>query len=157
MQKRTVEVAVGLFVAAGLAALFMLAMKVSNLSAFSSTDGYTLTARFDNIGGLKVRSPVRIGGVRIGSVSSIHYDSETYEAVVQMVVDKTQDRLPMDTSASIFTAGLLGEQYIGFEPGGQEKYLQDGGEIKQTQSALVLEQMIGQFLFSTASEGGTKE
>jgi phospholipid/cholesterol/gamma-HCH transport system substrate-binding protein len=153
---RSMEVAVGIFVAAGLAALLMLAMKVSNLSAFSEGAGYTLTAAFDNIGGLKVRSPVRIGGVRIGRVTAISYDEHTYQAVVTMTIQDKYNRLPTDTHASIYTSGLLGEQYIGLEPGASEKFLANGDQIKQTQSALVLEQLIGQFLFSKAAEGGQK-
>lgn len=156
MNQKGVEIAVGLFVAAGIAALFMLAMKVSNLSAFGEEQGYHVTARFDNIGGLKVRAPVRVGGVRIGHVTSIAYDDETYEAVVRMVVQNEYDRLPRDTAASIYTAGLLGEQYIGLEPGGAPEFLADGDRIDHTQSALVLEQLIGQVLFSKAAEGETK-
>ncbi len=156
ISSRALEITVGIFVAAGLAALFMLAMKVSNLSSFTETEGYTLTARFDNIGGLKVRSPVRIGGVRVGRVTSISYDDHTYEAVVKMVIGGQYDRLPTDTHANIYTAGLLGEQYVGLEPGGSDKFLTNGGTIKETQSALVLEQLIGQLVFNKASEGGQK-
>jgi len=154
MNARAVEISVGVFVAAGIAALFMLAMKVSNLSAFGEEDGYELVARFDNIGGLKERAPVRIGGVRIGHVADVGYDTERYQAVVTMTIDRSFDQLPEDTGASIFTSGLLGEQYIGLEPGASERYLADGDVIRQTQSALVLEQLIGQFLFSRAAEGG---
>ena len=153
---RTVEIGVGLFVAAGLAALFVLAMKVSNLSAFNSAGGYEIMARFENIGGLKVRAPVTAGGVRVGRVAAIGYDSERYEAVVRLAIDPAFDRLPRDTSASIFTAGLLGEQYVGLEPGGDMEVLGQGSEIMLTQSALVLEQLIGQFLFSKAAEGEEK-
>ncbi len=150
---RALEIGVGLFVAAGLGALFVLAMKVSNLSAFNQADGYEIVARFDNIGGLKVRAPVTAGGVRVGRVAAIDYDSERYEAVVRLAIEPRFDRLPRDTSASIFTAGLLGEQYVGLEPGGDERYLGSGDEIRITQSALVLEQVVGQFLFSKAAEG----
>lgn len=156
MNQKGVEIAVGLFVAAGIAALFMLAMKVSNLSAFGEEKGYQVTARFDNIGGLKVRAPVRVGGVRIGHVTDIAYDDKTYEAVVGMVLGSEYDRLPRDTAASIYTAGLLGEQYIGLEPGGAQEFLAQGDRIEHTQSALVLEQLIGQVLFSKAAEGDTK-
>ena len=151
---KTVEIIVGLFVALGLAALFMLAMKVSNLSTFSGDDGYVVTARFENIGGLKVRSPVTVAGVRIGRISNIGFDNTTYEAVVSMNISSDYNTLPTDTSASIFTAGLLGEQYVALEPGGDEKYLQQGGEVRLTQSAIVLEQVIGQFLYSQAEGGG---
>lgn len=156
MNQKGVEIAVGLFVAAGIAALFMLAMKVSNLSAFGEEKGYQVTARFDNIGGLKVRAPVRVGGVRIGHVTDIAYDDKTYEAVVGMVLGSEYDRLPRDTAASIYTAGLLGEQYIGLEPGGAQEFLAQGDRIEHTQSALVLEQLIGQVLFSKAAEGDKK-
>ncbi len=151
---KTVEIIVGLFVALGVAALFMLAMKVSNLSAFSGDGGYVITARFENIGGLKVRSPVTVAGVRVGRISNIGFDNTTYEAVVSMNISSDYNTLPTDTSASIFTAGLLGEQYVALEPGGDEKYLQQGGEVRLTQSAIVLEQVIGQFLYSQAEGGG---
>ena len=154
MTSKGVEIGVGLFVALGLAALLMLAMKVSNLSESSVNDGYELTARFDNIGGLKVRSPVTMAGVRIGRVSEIGFDSQTYEAVVNLTIDSKYDQLPDDTSASIFTAGLLGEQYIGLEAGGSLQFLGDKDEIKLTQSAVVLEQIIGQFLYNRAAQGG---
>lgn len=154
MQSRGIEILVGLFVAAGLVALFFLALQVSNLSGGGNGGGYTLSARFENIGGLKVRAPITMSGVRIGRVSSIDFDKETYEAVVDMEIEARFDTIPDDTTASIFTAGLLGEQYIGLEPGGAEEYLGEGGQIRLTQSALVLEQIIGQFLFSQASEGG---
>lgn len=150
---RTVEILVGLFVAIGLVALFFLSMKVSNLADSGNGEGYEISARFENIGSLKVRSPVTMAGVRIGRVSGIVFDKEHYEAVVKMTIDAKYDTLPEDTSASIFTAGLLGEQYIGLEPGADDRYLKQGGEITLTQSSLVLEQIIGQFLFGKASEG----
>jgi phospholipid/cholesterol/gamma-HCH transport system substrate-binding protein len=151
-QSRTVEIGVGLFVALGLAALFMLAMKVSNLAALSSGNGFEVLARFQNVGGLKVRAPVTMGGVRIGRVKAIDYDDQSYQAVVTLDIEERWSRIPADTTASIFTAGLLGEQYVGLEAGGEEDYLKPGSEMKLTQSALVLEQIIGQFLFSKASE-----
>jgi len=154
MYSKTVEVGVGLFVALGLAALLMLAMKVSNLPELTAPDGYHLTARFDNIGGLKVRSPVTMAGVRVGRVTDIGFDDNRYEAVVQFSVNPRYVRIPLDTSASIFTAGLLGEQYIGLEAGADEEFLTDGGEIMLTQSAIVLEQIIGQFLYNQAADGG---
>ncbi len=150
---KTVEIGVGLFVALGLAALFMLAMKVSNLTTFSGDIGYDITGRFENIGGLKVRSPVTMAGVRIGRVKAIGFDDQTYQAVVTMGIEPQYTHIPVDSTASIFTAGLLGEQYVGLEAGGAEQYMKQGGEIKLTQSALVLEQVIGQFLFSKAAEG----
>lgn len=150
---KAVEVGVGLFVAAGLAALFMLAMQVSNLSSMSNDQGYEIIARFENVGGLKVRSPVSVGGVRVGRVASIEFDMDTFEAVVRMQMTPQYDKFPKDTSARIFTAGLLGEQYVALEPGGAEEVLKSGDEIRLTQSALVLEQIIGQFLFSKAADG----
>lgn len=155
-QTRMVEIAVGFFVACGMAALFVLAMKVSNIAAIGSDDGYTITAHFDNIGGLKVRAPVRIGGVLIGRVSNVGFDEKTYQAVVTLRIEKAYQQLPVDSSASIFTAGLLGEQYVSLEPGGADTYYKDGDSIKLTQSALVMEQMIGRFLFQKASEGTAK-
>ncbi len=152
MNSRTIEIAVGLFVAAGLAALFMLAMKVSNLANYTGDDGYVISARFDNIGGLKVRSPVSASGVRVGQVVSIEYDSEGYEARVNMSIDPEYDKFPIDTAASVMTSGLLGEQFIGLQPGAEEEYLKNGSEVELTQSALVLEQIIGQFLYSQADE-----
>lgn len=152
MSSRTIEIAVGLFVAAGLAALFMLAMKVSNLANYTGDDGYVISARFDNIGGLKVRSPVSASGVRVGQVVDIAYDSEGYEARVAMSIDPEYDKFPIDTAASVLTSGLLGEQFIGLQPGAEEEYLKDGSEIELTQSALVLEQIVGQFLYSKAEE-----
>lgn len=147
--RKSVEIGVGIFVTAGLLALLMLALQVSNLT-LAREDGYVLQARFDNIGGLRVRSPVTMAGVRIGQVSDIRVDSETYEAVVTMRLTE-RAKLPKDTSAAILTSGLLGEQYVGLEPGGAEENLQSGDEIRLTQSALVLEQILGQFLFSQAA------
>jgi len=152
MNTRTIEIAVGLFVAAGMAALFMLAMKVSNLATYGGGEGYVISARFDNIGGLKVRSPVSASGVRVGQVVAIEYDSEGYEARVAMAIDPQYDKFPVDTAASILTSGLLGEQFVGLQPGAEEEFLIAGGEIELTQSALVLEQIIGQFLYSMADD-----
>ena len=183
MQSRAVEIVVGLFIAAGLAALLMLAMKVSNLSTFDTSDGYTLQARFDAIGGLKVRAPVTVAGVKVGRVSAIELDEQDFRALVTLTL--SADALPLqkvddrgepvaeaaagcskpkvpencttslydDASASILTAGLLGEQYVGIEPGGGGmRFLQPGDEIRMTQSSIALEQIIGQFLFSKADE-----
>jgi len=152
MSSRKIEILVGLFVAAAVAAFFMLAVNVSNMSTYGGGDSYEISARFDNIGGLKVRSPVAAGGVRIGRVTDIQYNNDTYEAVVIMSIDAQYDKFPIDTAASIFTSGLLGEQFIGFEPGAEEDYLKSGDVIDLTQSALVLEQIIGQFLYSKADE-----
>jgi phospholipid/cholesterol/gamma-HCH transport system substrate-binding protein len=149
---KSVEVSVGIFVGIGLAALFMLAMQASNLSSITSDGTYQISARFENIGGLKVRSAVKVSGVKVGQVEAIDYDSDTFEAVVTMQIDEKYNRFPLDTIASIFTSGLLGEQYVGLEPGGDERILADQSEIRHTQSAMVLEQIIGQFLFSKAQE-----
>ena len=152
MVSRKIEIMVGVFMALGFAALVMLAMQVSNLSSFGGDAGYKVHAYFENIGGLKVRAPVRAGGVLVGRVSAITYDEEVYQARVTLTLEDQYRAFPLDTAASIFTAGLLGEQYIGLEPGAEEDYLQGGDEITLTQPALVLEQVIGQFLFSQASE-----
>ena len=151
MTTRTIEILVGLFVAGAMAALFMLSMQVSNLTSYGNDEGYQLLAKFDNVGGLKLRSPVNAGGVRVGKVADIRYDSQRYEAVVTMQIEDRY-QFPTDTAASVLTAGLLGEQYIGLDPGGEEEYLQAGDVIELTQPALVLEQVIGQFLFSKAQE-----
>ena len=148
---RTIEIVVGMFVALGIASLFMLAMKVSNLSSFTMENGYQLQAHFENVGGLKQLSAVNMGGVRVGRVKSIDYDQQDYQAIVTMEIDSRYNRLPKDTSASIFTSGLLGEQYISLEPGADDVYLKNGDTIDLTQSALVMEQVIGKFLFSKAA------
>ena len=157
IKMKTVEILVGSFMAAGFIALFFLAMQVSNLSSSSGGDGYELEARFDNIGSLKERSPVTMAGVRIGRVGEIEFDQQSYEAVVILRIESRYSAIPDDTFAKIFTAGLLGEQYVGLDPGGSEDYLRDGDQIVLTQSALVLEEIIGQFLFSKAEEGLSDE
>ncbi len=148
MNSRAIEILVGLFMLLFLGAMFVLSMKVSNLTSLSSTEGYTLVAKFENIGGLKARAPVAASGVRVGEVTSIVYDAETFEASVTLSIDKSYDSFPLDTTASIYTAGLLGEQYIGLDPGAEDDVLQDSDEITLTQSAIVLERLIGQVLFS---------
>src|SRR3569832_2561079 len=154
-QSKTLEIWVGVFVALGFAALFVLAMKVSNISTLNNEQGYRIKGLFENIGSLKGRSPVTVAGVRSGRVEDISFDDKLYEAVVTR---KILDRylLPSDTSASIFTAGLLGEQYDALEPGGADTNLKDGDRITMSQSAVVLEQIIGQFLFKKAEEGTSK-
>lgn len=152
------EFMVGVLMLAGAAALFFLAMKASNFASIDDgKDGYMISARFDNIGGLKVRAPVTLAGVRIGQVQSITVDSETFEAVVRMSIRSQYDRIPGDTFAKILTSGLLGEQYIGLDPGGSLENLAGGDEITVTQSALVLEDIIGKFLFSKAEEASQGE
>jgi len=157
MHNRNAEIAVGVFVALGMAALFMLAMRVSNMNTFNHGDGYLITAAFENIGGLKVRSPVTVSGVRVGRVEAIDYDTKAYEAVVTLRIDNHYDTFPEDTSASIFTAGLLGEQYVALEPGGAMHNLKPGDRIQLTQSALVMEQIVGQFLYGSAARNAAKE
>lgn len=148
MNSRAVEILVGLFMALFFAAMFFLAMRVSNLSSLGGGGGYEILASFENIGGLKVRAPVAAGGVRVGRVTGIEYDSESFQANVTMSIDNEHTSFPIDTTASIYTAGLLGEQYIGLEPGAEEDFLEDGHEIDLTQSAMVLEKLIGQVVFS---------
>jgi len=152
MRSKNLEIAVGTFMAISLIALFILAMRVSNLSALGMEKGYDITARFQNIGGLKQRSPVSVAGVRVGQVTGINFDNKTFEAVVRMRIYERYNTLPKDTSASILTSGLLGEQYVGLDPGGDPQPLGDGDQIRLTQSALVLEQFIGQFLYNKAQE-----
>ena len=150
---KTIDILVGLFVASGIIALFFLGMQVSNLGSFvDNNDGYHIIARFENSGGLKVRSSVSVAGVRIGRVSSIEFDKETYQSLVKMRIEKQYNTLPDDTIASIFTAGLLGEQYVSLEPGGSDEYLHNNSEIDITQSALVLEELIGKFLFNESEK-----
>lgn len=148
----TQDTLVGLFVASGIVGLFFLALQVSNLSSLTEHESYTITARFENSGGLKVKSPVSAAGVKIGKVSAISFDPKTYESVVKLSIDKQYNTLPDDTTASVFTAGLLGEQYVNLEAGGSDDYLKDGGKIEITQSAIILEKAIGQFLFKSAEE-----
>lgn len=150
IQNNKTEILVGVFVAAGLAALFVLAMKVSNLGNLADQRGYSVTANFQNIGGLKVRSPVSMAGVRVGRVEDISLDKNTYDAKVTLNIYEQFDTIPLDTAASIYTSGLLGEQYIGLDAGADEFYLAEGDEIILTQPAVVLEQIIGQFLYSQA-------
>ena len=152
MHSKSVQIWVGVFVMVGMAALLMLSMKVSNISTFTETEGFEVTANFENIGSLKVRSPVTMAGVVVGRVAKIGFDREAYEAVVTLNIQGQYDNIPEDSSASIFSAGLLGEQYIGLEAGGAEKVLKAGSEVKLTQSAVVLEQIIGQFLVSQADK-----
>ena len=154
MSKRNLEMLVGLFVVLGLAALVFVSLKAANLTSFSNGATYALTARFDNIGGLKARAPVRSAGVVVGRVTSISLDPKTYQGVVTLAVDQ-RFQFPKDSAAKILTAGLLGDQYIGIEPGGDDANLAPDGVIAQTQSAVVLENLIGQFLTGKAADAGT--
>jgi phospholipid/cholesterol/gamma-HCH transport system substrate-binding protein len=155
MERSTLDLWVGLFVCAGIGALLVLAMKVGNMTSIGiGNQTYTLYANFDNIGGLKPRAPVKSAGVVVGRVTSIGFDNERYNAKVELAVEG-QFKFPKDTTASILTSGLLGEQYIGLEAGGDAANLASGETIKLTQSAVVLEKLISQFLYSKAAEGDT--
>jgi len=156
MKRQFIEITVGLFVVTGLVALLFLSFRVSNLNSDSVSDPYQVNARFDNIGSLKVRAPVTMAGVRIGRVNEIRLDSSSYQAQVIMDISGDYNKLPIDSSASINTQGLLGEQFVSLEPGGQQKYLKEGDRIRLTQSAVVLENLIGQLLFSNSTEGTKK-
>jgi phospholipid/cholesterol/gamma-HCH transport system substrate-binding protein len=154
MGKKSVEAFVGIFVLLGMLGTVFLALKAANLGSFSSGETYAVTAYFDNIGALKVRAPVRSAGVTVGRVASIRLDPKLYQGVVQLDIQKDV-QFPTDSSFRILTSGLLGDQYVGVEPGGQEKMLAAGDQTKQTQSAIVLESLISQFLFSKAADAGS--
>jgi len=153
MKKNALDFWVGLFVVLGFIALLFLALKAGNMSSLSFQRTYAVKLKFDNIGGLKPRAPVKSAGVTVGRVASIGFDSNTYQALVTINLDQ-QYQFPKDTSAKILTSGLLGEQYIGLEPGGDTEMLKDGDTISMTQSAIVLENLIGQFLYSKAADSG---
>jgi phospholipid/cholesterol/gamma-HCH transport system substrate-binding protein len=155
MQRQFIEVIVGLFVIAGVIALLFLSLKVSNLNTSTVSDPYRVIANFDDIGSLKVRAPVTMAGVKIGRVKEINLDADSFQAQVVMDISGEYKKIPIDSSASINTQGLLGEQYVSLEPGGQPNYLKSGDRIRLTQSAVVLENLIGQLLFSN-SQGEKK-
>ncbi|PRC94016.1 outer membrane lipid asymmetry maintenance protein MlaD [Solimicrobium silvestre] len=152
MQNKSLDFWVGLFVLMGAVALLFLALRVGNMSSFSLNSSYIVITKFDNIGGLKPRAPVKSAGVVVGRVGAISFDDSTFQAVVSLQLDQRY-KFPKDSSAKILTSGLLGEQYIGLEPGGDVNALVAGDKIKMTQSAIVLENLISQFLFSKAAEG----
>ncbi|MCD5993304.1 outer membrane lipid asymmetry maintenance protein MlaD [Pseudomonas sp. CDFA 602] len=152
MQNRAIETGVGLFLLAGILALLLLALRVSGLSTSATNDSYKLYAYFDNIAGLTVRAKVSMAGVTIGKVTAIDLDRDTFTGRVTLEVQKKVDNLPADSTASILTAGLLGEKYIGISVGGDEALLKDGATIHDTQSSLVLEDLIGKFLLNTVSK-----
>jgi phospholipid/cholesterol/gamma-HCH transport system substrate-binding protein len=152
MKRKALDLWVGVFVAIGLGALLFLALKVGNLASFSAAETYLVKANFDNIGGLKKRAPVKSAGVVVGRVEDIVFDTETYEAAVTFSIDKRYE-FPKDTSAKILTSGLLGEQYVGLAAGGDTAKLKNGDTLKITQSAVVLENLISQFLFNKAADG----
>ncbi len=152
MQNKSLDFWVGLFVLLGAAALLFLALRVGNMSSISTADTYVVTAKFDNIGGLKPRAPVKSAGVVVGRIGAITFDDKTFQASVSLDMD-SRYKFPKDSSAKILTSGLLGEQYVGLEPGGDVNLLASGDKIKMTQSAIVLENLISQFLFSKAADG----
>ncbi|RMQ43625.1 putative Toluene tolerance protein Ttg [Pseudomonas cichorii] len=152
MQNRAIETGVGLFLLAGILALLLLALRVSGLSASATNDSYKLYAYFDNIAGLTVRAKVSMAGVPIGRVTAIDLDRDTFTGRVTLEIEKKVDNLPLDSTASILTAGLLGEKYIGISVGGDQALLKDGSTIHDTQSSLVLEDLIGKFLLNTVSK-----
>lgn len=154
MTRERTDFWVGLFVLLGAVALIFLALRAGNLSSFSFAPTYQVHAYFDNLGGLKVRAPIKSSGVVVGRVTGITFDNTRFQALVTLDIER-QFEFPADTSASILTSGLLGDQYIGLTPGGDEKDLADGTEIRYTQSAVVLEELISKFLFSTADKEGT--
>jgi len=155
MNRTTIDLWVGIFVAAGLAALLFLALKAGNLATFSTSKSYQVQAKFANIGGLKVRAPVKSAGVVVGRIADIRFDNESYEAIVSMTLDLNY-QFPRDTTAKILTSGILGEQYVGLEAGGDGVMLKQGDRVRLTQSAVVLENLISQFLFNKAAEGEKK-
>jgi phospholipid/cholesterol/gamma-HCH transport system substrate-binding protein len=152
MNRSTIDLWVGIFVVLGIGALLFLALKVGNLATFSSSQAYNVQARFVNIGGLKIRAPIKSAGVVVGRVADIRFDNESYEALVSMNLDYHY-QFPRDTTAKILTSGILGEQYVGLEAGGDGVMLKEGDRIRLTQSAVVLENLISQFLFNKAAEG----
>ncbi len=151
MQRKSLDIWVGLFVLLGAVALMFLALKAGNMSSFSFEKTYTVSSRFDNIGGLKPRAPVKSAGVVVGRVGDISFDNEDYRALVTLQLQERY-KFPKDSSAKILTSGLLGEQYVGLEPGGDEADLAAGDQIKMTQSAIVLENLISQFIYNKAAE-----
>jgi len=151
MNRSAIDLWVGIFVAAGLAGLLFLALKVGNLASFNTAQTYQVYAKFANIGGLKARAPVKSAGVVIGRVADIRFDNESYEALVAINIDFAY-QFPRDTTAKILTSGILGEQYVGLEAGGDGVMLKNGDRLRLTQSAVVLENLISQFLFSKAAE-----
>jgi phospholipid/cholesterol/gamma-HCH transport system substrate-binding protein len=152
MHRKSIDVWVGLFVLLGLAGLLFLALKAGNMSTLSFSKSYTITGKFDNIGGLKPQAPVKSAGVVVGRVGDIKFDDKSFKALVTLELE-TGYQFPKDSSLKILTAGLLGEQYIGIEAGGDEKNLVSGDRITRTQSATVLEDLINQFIYSKAAEG----
>ena len=152
MHRKSIDVWVGLFVLLGALSLLFLALKAGNMSTISFSKTYAITGKFDNIGGLKPQAPVKSAGVVVGRVGQISFDDKTYQALVRLDL-QTNYKFPKDSSLKILTSGLLGEQYIGISPGGDEQNLKEGDRINNTQSAAVLEDLINQFIYSKAAEG----
>lgn len=153
----SVEIGTGLFVLLGFAALFFMATQISSHGFEFGRHDYRLTAAFDNVGGLKAGAPVSIGGVTVGRVESIEYDSRAFKAVAHLAIDRRYDRIPNDSDVAIYTAGLLGGNYVGFTPGGSDTPYKDGDRVEMTQSAVVLENLISKFLFDKAGQGAKKD
>jgi len=154
MKRSIIEFWVGLFVIAGIASMALLTFQVGNSSFLGFDDGYRVYARFNNIGGLAMKAPVSIAGVNVGRVTGISIDGQTYQAIVELTISNDHDNIPADSSAQILTAGLLGAQFVGLEPGADDEYLRDGAQIDLTQSSFSLENLIGEFLFRTTTESG---
>jgi phospholipid/cholesterol/gamma-HCH transport system substrate-binding protein len=151
-QTRLMELVVGLFICLGLAAMFLLTLQVSTQNDIGRNTSYSVTARFDNVGSLRVRAPITLAGVRIGRVTAVDVNPETFQAEVKLTIDRHYDKLPADSSAAIQTAGILGEQYIALQPGGAMENLKEGDRINFTQSAVILENLIGRFLAQSGNE-----
>ena len=156
-QTRAIELGTGLFVILGFAALFFLVTQITNRGIVWGEKNYHLTARFDNVGGLKVGAPVSIGGVTVGRVDAIEFDSKDYKAVARLAIQTRYSKIPDDSDVAIFTAGLLGGNYVGFTPGGSPTYFKEGDQIELTQSAVVLENLISKFLFDKAGQTAAKK
>jgi phospholipid/cholesterol/gamma-HCH transport system substrate-binding protein len=155
-QTRTVEIVTGFFIILGFIALYVIATRATNIKSYGENRGYSVTASFTNVGGLKVRAPITMSGVAVGRVSDIRLDPKTFNAIVTLQINGTYNEIPDDTTASILTSGLLGEQYVGLSPGGSETSLKQGSQITYTQSAIVLENLIGKFLSSGKATSGGK-
>ena len=151
MERSAIDLWVGIFVALGIAALLFLALKAGNVDSILTSEGYLVSAEFDNIGGLKAKAPVKSAGVIVGRVDNVNFSNQSLRAVVQLKLDK-QFQFPKDSSVSILTSGLLGDQFVGIDPGGALENLQEGDRVRITQSAIVLEKVIGQFLYGKMSE-----
>jgi phospholipid/cholesterol/gamma-HCH transport system substrate-binding protein len=155
-QTRTIEIVTGFFIILGFVALYVIATSATNIRSYGESAGYSVKASFTNVGGLKVRAPVTMSGVMVGRVTNIQLDPKTFNAVVTLQINGSYNEIPDDTTASILTSGLLGEQYVGLSPGGSETFLKQGSQITYTQSAIVLENLIGKFLSSGKATSGDK-